>query len=208
MTHDEDPCGASRDGTAGWAGGPGLPGVGRPEPPGAGCGRWAHCFSQRFVINFIYGCCFDKKNAGGMKGCAVSRFPWLRKSTVGAAAATHVTAHVHTHTRVQGCSAHFTAPLDPVQGTRHHTPLRPVKGHSGLFSERAVPASELPPGKCQGVAETWILVGRRHGHLETLSWLVSQRDHHPGAAGQAPGSRGSTITWWSSSRPVRPGLQL
>ena len=61
MTHDKDPCEASREDTAGWAGGPGLPGVGRPALPGQGVAGGLLLFSQQSVSNFIYGCCFDKK---------------------------------------------------------------------------------------------------------------------------------------------------
>lgn len=175
------------------------------------------CFSQDFVINFIYGCCFDK-TCRRCDRMSSQQAPLALQVHCGCSCChTRLTARAHTHacwgalptSRPPVSVAVASAPsrLDPVQGTRHHTPLCPVKGHSGLFSERAVPASELP-SKCQGVAQTWILVGRRHGHLGTLSWLVSQRDRHPGAAGQAPGSKGSTVTRWSSSRPVRPGLQL
>lgn len=139
-----------------------------------------------------------------MKGCAVNRFPWLCKSTMGYSCCyTHVTTHAHTHTHACAgalCPLHgppstvavTSAPsrLDPVQGTQHHTPLHPVKGHSGLFSENAVPASELPPRKCQGVVGMWILVGQRHGHLGTLCWSVSLRDHHPGGCGPSTGAQG------------------
>ena len=69
--------------------------------------------------------------------------------------------------------------------------MRPVKGHSGLFSVCAVLASELPPRKCQGIAGTWTW-GQRHRHPGTRCWSVSLRDRHPGGCGPGTGVRGST----------------
>ena len=135
-----------------------------------------------------------------MKGCAVNSFPWLCKSTVGhSCCCTHAHTHTHTHTHVcrgalppsqpsrhSGCDIRPIT-SGPVRGTRHHTPLRPVKGHSGLFSVCAVLASQLPARKCQGIAGTWTW-GQRHRHPGTRCWSVSLRDRHPGGCGPAPES--------------------
>lgn len=113
---------------------------------------------------------------------------------------TRLTARAHTHAagvlcppygpRLSGCIPAWPR-LTLSRG--HGTTLLCVlsKDIQDFFSERAVPLN-LPP-KCQGVAQTWILVGRRHRYLGTLSWLVSQRDRHPGAAGQAPGPRAAPL---------------
>ena len=134
---------------------------------------------------------------------------------------TRDSAHVHTHTHTHVCGGAVPPPWPsrhggcdvrpimsgPVQGTQHHTPLRPVKGRSGLFSERAVPASELPPRKCQGITGTWILVGQRHRRLGTLCWSVSLRDHHPGGCGPSTGvqgQQGRSVVLLLLTHPVQP----